>query len=535
MTAPNIPSQTTTAPSNIADFDAWLVGDGSFVFVLKLEPTDLAGGTATLYYSTGIFRDADAKPRLVMPSSIRLSVLNDGFGTRLRDDGRVDFDLIRPGQITYGGFSLLNQDGELDSLPASYGWGDADCTLLFGAVTDTLASLKKHMGFKVLGEPKWGFDSSGNSALRFDVKSPIINPNGPVEPTVFSGTGGNSGGEDLEGQSKPVLIGKYRNIEPAFLKDGSLGYMIDPAKCDSLSEVYQNGRPVGSGYFTDNVTTDGTFNLDSIPNFGPITCDAVGWTGAGRVGSTGDESLAANFKILVEDYGGAAAPTTAGLSEDGGVWLPPGAEARFEEELIKSIQPLGMYWPAQDASKLYAGELGSPEDGTSDQTYTHAHIDSVDRVASPPPAFEVRVGWQPLGTVLSGLDASGAVTEAEIARLTTEYRYVKAADATVQTDYPNAIAVTVNSSLYVEANASTLATELLNILKVKRDVLKVKVSRHPLAVWIGQIVTLDLSAKGDGISKYGLDTPKKFMVTGWDVRFGSADPNAGSFVMEVWG
>ena len=62
------------------------------------------------------------------------------------------------------------------------------------------------------------------------------------------------GNADLEGQSKPVLVGKVDSVEPAYLKDGNLGYLIDPDKVDALlasgtgvgdKEVFQGGRSVG--------------------------------------------------------------------------------------------------------------------------------------------------------------------------------------------------------------------------------------------------------------------------------------------------
>lgn len=546
MTAPNIPSQAGTAPTNLAALDSWLLGDGQYVFVLKMVVTDLASGTVTLYAATDTYRGAAAAPRLIMPESLRVSVLNTGFGLPSEgasavdksDAPAIDWDMFRAGQMAYGGFQLRNNDGQIDSWGdgSTYGWGDAECSLLFGAITDAVGSLETMLTFKVRNEPEWAFDAEGNSVLQFSVKSGAVNPNGRIRTDVFAGTGGNEGGDDLEGRSTGVLLGRYDNIEPAMLADGNLGYMIDPDKCDALDAVYQRGFSVGTAGtdWTDNVATDGSFDLVRIPNFGPVTCDAKGFTGAGRTGATSDWSLSANFTILATDFGGTTA-TTAGLSEVGGVWLPPGADARFETELHKSILPLGFYWVAQDGTQLYAGELGSPEDGSSAQTYTEKHIASIERVASPPPVWQVRVGWRPLGVTIDGIETGGPVTEAEIARLKVASRYAVATDSSVQDDYPQAIAVTIHSSLFVEANADTLAAELLAILKVRRDVYRARVVRHPLAVWIGQIATLDLSNVGSGLSVYGLDTAKKVLCTGWDIRFAEQDPNASTFVLECWG
>ncbi len=548
MTAPNIPSQTATAPANLATLDSWwLRGGASGVFVLKMQPTDLAGGTATLYGSTDTFRGAKAYPRLRVPS-LEISILNRGWGLAgtAEGEGPVDYDQFKTGQMTYGSFYLINNDGTLDSWPDSYGWGDADCELLFGEKDDALGDLEVLAAFKVLDEPDWSTDEEGQSILEFQTKSAVVNPNGRIVTDVFAGSGGNEGGQDLEGQSKPRLYGKHDNINPPPLSDGNNGYMIDPEKVDSLlasggatagdQKVFQAGYPVGVAGtdYTDNVATDGTVDLARIPNTGPITVNANGWTGAGRTASALDYSLAANFTGLVVDQAGAAAPTVAGLTENGGVWLPAGADARYAEWLQRAIRPLGIYWTAQDGSKLYAGEIGSPEDvATPDATYTAKHISRIDKRQSPPPVWQVRLGWRPLGVAL---EASAAATEAEKARLAAPSRYVVAEDTSVKTDYPNALAITVETSLYVAGDASTLATELLNILKVKRDIFDVTMRRHPMALWIGQTAKIDLSDAPADMATYGLETtPKQMMVTGQAFSVGDEDPSNSSFRMEVWG
>lgn len=542
MAAPNIPSQT--APSNIADLDAALAGEGDKLFLFRWEPTDIVAGsgTQTLYLSTKIYRGADAKPRLVMPSSLDISILSGTFGSKTaRADGTVDLDFFRATELAIGGLSARNEDGELDSWIDSslYGWGDADGTLLFGDVTDAVGSLVEILTVKAVQAPKAFFDERGRAFLQWQVKSPVLNPNGPIRPAVFAGTGGLEGGDDIEGDTKPLLVGKVDVLDPVFLKDGNLGHLIDGDKVDAIDDVHEGGNSVGSAYWTDNGSTDGTFDLDHQPQ-AIITADAKGWTGAGRVGTTGVYTLAANLKILAE-LGGVSTVSTAGLGEDGGLWVPSAANERFENVLDKVVRPLGIGpWPAQDGSGLVAGELGSPEDAVStDRTFTGAHIAGIDIEPAGPPAWKVAVGWRPLGRPLEPSEAVGILTEADLAKFTNPIRWsapAGAEDSTIKDDDPNALYLQAWSTLYDEADAATLAAELFDIYKVQRYVYRVRLVRHPLSVWIGQVVTLDLSGEaGKGKPTYGLDTPKQVMVTGWSVRFGAQDLHGGSFVMECWG
>jgi hypothetical protein len=516
MAAPNIPSQTL--PANVADLDSWVIGNGKFVWVMKMEPTDLAGSTATLYASTDTYRAKASPPRLVLPS-MSISVLNDSFGLTTTD-GRVDLNQFRAGQLAYGGFEIINTDGQYDSWVTSYGWSDAKCTLLFGQDGSTL---REFLTVKVVAEPEYDID-----VIRFRVKGAEINPNGQIITDTFDGDGTPSanqleGRSYHEGMTVPALVGKVDNIAPILIDPDNLTYLIDHTGdgIDALATVYEGGYDLETDpspvAFTATLAT-GSFDLEASPTW-RITCDA---TGAARHGA-GDYTLATNFRTLVEDFGGGATPTTAGLGEDGGFYIEAGANARFEDFLHYSIQPLGFYWTAQDGAKLYAGEIGNPADGTSVKTLTDAHIKSIDRQQTAPPAWEVRVGYRPLHVTLS--DFAGVLSDDmdEMARLSTPSRHVRANDSSVLTNYPNALSIQAESSLYDEADASTLASELLAIYKVKRDILRVELVRHPMCAWIGQIVEIKFP-------RYGLTNGKKYMVTGWEI-----DLNSRRFVLECWG
>jgi hypothetical protein len=507
MPAPNIPSQTL--PTNVDLVDKWLLGDEEVDWVLKVTPVKLSTSTPeTLYFSNAGYRNvtsAASPPRLDLPS-FSMSVLNTGFGTK--SETNVHRFNTRRGWIVKSSTPRVDYE--------QFRAGDIEFGELIGKRTDAWASFETFVPFKVRSDPTWN-----RERITFSIKSGVLNLNKPVQTATFSGTGvGLNGGAELKGKTKPILLGKVDNLVPVLVNTGNLTYMIDPDGVDAIATVYEGGLDVGASMWTADLP-NGTFDLEREPDF-QITCDA---TGKERLGTAAPDKYALhnNFRTLLEDFGGLTNTDipASGLDEEGGLFIGAGETMLYEEALTWCVRPFGFYWPRIDGDRFVLGEWGQPESGTSSRTFTDAHIVSIERIETAPPAFEVRVGYRPLDTMLGSL--LGAVTAAEIARLTQPYQYETDTDATIPTDHPNAIPLEALSSLYASADASTLATDILTTLKVKRDIYRVNLARYPLHAWIGNIVTIDHP-------RYGLSGGKKVMVTGWELDLASR-----SFSMECWG
>ena len=518
MAAPSFPANVP--PTTVALLDSWLLGDESIVWVMELKPILLSSSTeTTIYVATARYPGAKAAPRLVLPS-MAISILNSGFGTRdtLTGPGAargrrmrpayVEFDQFRSGQLERGVFAVLNPDGLYDSWVTDYGWADADGLLKVGRRTDTYASLESFLPFKVRSEPVWNQES-----ITFAIKGAGINLNQPVARTTFTGAGGMEGGDDLDGRSKPLLLGKVYNIRPPLVDTSVNAFLIDPDGCDSIGTIYEGGLDVGAIAAKD--AANGKFTLGRRPSR-EITCDAVGKDRR----AAGDQYQATLIKTLIDDIAGGATPVTSGLQNDAGLFMDAGEQWTYEEALSWLVRPLGAFYPRQDGAVILAGELGEPESGSATATYTRAEIVSIERVETAPPAYFSRVGYAELAYVNTELSA---ITSAERSRLTHERKYRRATTAGVRADYRNALALDAVSGLYASAAAQTAATALQGTMSVKRDIYRVTLARKVLQSWVGDVVSIDFP-------RYGLDGGKLVLVTGWDIQLSSR-----RFVLEVYG
>ena len=499
--APNAPAAAGPGATALANLDNWLLGDSSVVFLAKMTVRDIGTGSKVLYAQVSERRNpnlAGAWPRLILPG-VSVSVINSSFGRPDSIDSRVNYEQFRAGKLQFGSFEIINTDGTLDAWTSDYSWADAEVLLQVGLETDALGSFKTLMPMMVLSEPTWTL--RGN--LRFLVKGASgVNLNRPIQETTFAGTGGLEGGADLTGKTKPILIGKKDNIRPVLVDSSTVKYMIDPDGVASIGTVYEGGLSVGGG--VTKSAANGWFTLDTVPTE-VITCDATG-KDRRSVGATANEVWNL-IDSVVQDFAGGAAISRAGMAYDGGVYLETGGSRTYESVMTELARPSGIYYPAQDNSKIHLAELfgGSP---TSAFTYTDKHIESIDRLETAPPVYSFRVGYRPLDHLLSNI--LPGVTDAEKDRLSAEHRFYEADDATVLTDFANGIAVESLSSLYDLADATSTGDSLLTLLKSFRNIYRIRLARHPLAAWLLALVTIDIDA-------FDFSGGKDVMVVGWDI------------------
>jgi hypothetical protein len=491
-----------------ADVDQWLIGAFKGHWVMDMYPTLISTSTVTLLTaSTDVYRAKKSTPRLSLPS-VKLSILNENFGQIDVTDSNleIDFTQFKSGQLSYGQFSIINHDGLYDHWATDYAWGDAPCFLQFAPEGESLAMV---MTFKVRMEPSYTEET-----ITFSIKGPNVNPNADVETDTFDGTV-DEGGDQMLGKTRPRLFGRMKNVQPAVVNYAEQLYEIDAIGVNNIDAIYEGGYNIGNNY-TDNF--DGTFNLTNTPQ-SIITCDARSDL-ATRTGS--DHTQATIFKQLIEKAGGNA-PDVTGLTYEAGMYLEAGSKRSFGDALSWIVRPLGYYFPKLTEAKLVAKELADPSAQSPTVTYTEKDIVSINKVTTIPPVWKVLVGYEPLGYTFSNIPVGTDLSTEERTRLTSEYRWKEASDASVLTDYPNALVLKAPSPLFSGTNAATAATSLLNLFKVKREIYRIEVVRKPFAVWVGDYVTIDFP-------RYSLDGGKKFLVAGWDINLEN-----NSFTLEVWG
>jgi hypothetical protein len=106
-----------------------------------------------------------------------------------------------------------------------------------------------------------------------------------------------------------------------------------------------------------------------------------------------------------------------------------------------------------------------------------------------------------------------------------QYRTVLALDPAIKTTYLNASEITINTLVKSPAAAQAEATRQLNLRKVRRDYISIKVKRNALAIIpnLGDVVSIQYP-------RYGYDAGKKFVVIGFTMLLDSND-----IIIQLWG
>jgi len=527
----------TISATTKATIESWLgAGSGTAPvdFVLEVAPILVSTSTVTtLYFSAYGYRNApkDSPARFELPSSLSVSVINDTLG-RERGEGVVDLDQFKPGQINSGTFRLLNADHELDTLKTLYSWGDAEAKIMVGFKNEAYANYEAVWTFFVERDPVASFPY-----LEFGTKSAVFNVNLPAQSDLFAGSGGLEGGSSLKGKPKPKTFGEVYSVQGARVGGtASPQYLFDPDGVNSIDKGYEGGHPDTTlhGGYSENLGA-GHATLGAEPQ-GDATFDVKGQKFDG--GSYSDlQGKIADEILTSEGLTGFSAGDISDFATDtgspnAGIHLSHEREWRIGEALQWILGKRATFFPDQDGAAPRMVVVKEPSGETASETYAGksagqraedgAHIKSIRMVPLSPPAYHVSLGFQELWKRPGQLFTEDA---SEIDRQSEPRQYATATDATVQTDYPNAVRLFAPSPLADSTEAGTEASNLLTLFKVPRVLLEVDLCRKFFHSWIGDYVTVKFD-------RYGLDSGQNFLVVGFRA---SLNPTSRRFTMLCWG
>src|SRR5690606_36034461 len=81
--------------------------------------------------------------------------------------------------------------------------------------------------------------------LRINIRDFGYRLEAPVGGSIYGGTGGVDGGDDLKGKRKPRLFGLCLNITPAFVSSAALLYQVNDGPVQEIDDVYVRGAALG--------------------------------------------------------------------------------------------------------------------------------------------------------------------------------------------------------------------------------------------------------------------------------------------------
>lgn len=372
----------------------------------------------------------------------------------------------------------------------------------------------------------------------------------PLQATLYAGTnvlpaGAEGVADDIKGQRKPLLFGRRYQIAPILVNTAKLIYQFHGGTASAVDAVYDQGvaltvgttranlaameatAPAAGAY--DTCLSLGLIRLGAAPA-GRVTMDAQGDATGGYVdtpadvvqriltgfcGISGGDLDTASFTAL-----GAAAPDEIGVYFTGDITR----QAAIDEVLTACGG-----WIAHDRAGLWqVGQLLAPA-GASDHEFTDVQIQAIDTLATRDagagvPVWRVKIRYRQY-TALGRADLAGAVTEARKAELLQQWREVVDSDSAVQTKHLLATELARDLPTQDPGNAVTEATRLLDMHKVRRDYVRVRLAftQANAAVNLGDQVTLTTTRLGYGAGR-------DFIVVGIDL-----DGKRNRLTLDLWG
>lgn len=337
--------------------------------------------------------------------------------------------------------------------------------------------------------------------------------------SLYAGTGGAEGHAALAGAVKPLAFGRVRNATPVLLDQANRIYQLHDGAVAAVTAVRDRGVPLsfhadhadfaalaaasipGGSYGT--CLAGGYLRLGAEPA-GGVTCDLRGDARGGYVESCGGilrrimtTRLGARVLQDPEDIDAVAfaALDLAWPAPCGFYTADRIAVSDAVNRIEKSFYGKAFFTRAGLLSVKRFERPLSPPYSLTGKTVAEAGV-SIDAAAPPP--WRIRVGYSRNHTLQGANDLAGEAEAAPDARelYGTSYLHATAADAAVRTRHRLSPTLDWPTLLALEADAAALAGRILGFSIPPLMRRRVTGLSALLRFWIGDAVTLDVTAPG---------------------------------------
>lgn len=442
-------------------------------------PATAAYPTAGMTFSGGSFTNT---PPLALRAATRnfVTLANDltmpsvFWEDRLRDPGSVSLSLplVPVGsaavQTTIGTVVLDNTDGPFDIVLDENSAISQSIDIKVGRIGAWIEDFVTLVRARITGV------GITETEATLELQDPVVYAQNLYPTTIYTGAGGIAGDAELEGVTRPVVIGRVWNMSPVLINAVSLIYQVHDGAIGAVTGVFDGGvalsfhanyasyaalaaATVPPGSYATSLAA-GLVRVGGTPAF-TLTAHVDGHSEAGTtvqsIATWLIEQLDAELGLEVDAESFDALPTWVA----GWVWNDA---FTFAEAISRFVGDGGFHWGADVTGIVRAVQLEPPDpDGEVAASYADYDIMSIQR-ASLPAGFEGMhhrrlVRYLKNWTVQSGSDlAATAVSR------TYRQREWKTAVATVATLARNAIdPLVLDTSLSEVAGATELAESLL--------------------------------------------------------------------------
>jgi hypothetical protein len=476
------------------------------------------------------------------------------YENRVQQPGNIQRSVFDRGttfgqsQVSYGEVLLVNSDGALDYL-LPYGFAGFPITITRGVMQENYST---PVWSTVLVGTMDSVDFTWNN-ISIKVRDRQQEMALPIQTNRYGGTNALPNGldgvaTDIKGNGRPILYGKAYNFTPPQVNTTRLIYELSEGIIQSVDAVYDRGAVMTAGAVytsqTDMETTAPTagqyrvwlnaagsyIRLGSAP-VGTITVDATqGAAIANRTAAQLMKQAMLKGAVLNADINATDVTALDALvGYETGYWVGSSAALTVGNILDALANSVGAWWGVDRLGKFRMGRILAPNSGNSIGTLTTTDIISIDRTRSGDqgggvPCWQVKLNYAKMFVVQNDLAAAvSAVVKSDRAE---EWRTVISNDSAVRTQWPKAVEIEFNTYLISAADAAAEATRRLNLYKVRRDTLTVKVKltdNFAAIIDLGTTVIVQ-------VPRFSLNSGKAYLVTG--IR---TDLRNNTFDLTLWG
>lgn len=399
----------------------------------------------------------------------------------------------------FGTLVLGNIDGGLDAM-AGYAFDGRAVIIKIGSDTDAYSD------FTTIFTGTADSIEFDDALIAVRLKDKQLLFETPVQGTLYAGSGGTEGGDDLKGKPKPLTFGKVNNITPVRVDVANAIYQVHDGQIEAINAVYDNGVLVDAADYTNDLT-NGRFTLDSVST-GTITADVQGAKPSGSYKSTADQII----RLLVTTYGGLADPgdldtasfTALNTANSNVVGIYVSSATTMQAVLDAIANSVGAFYGFKRDGDFQVGRVEAPA-VSADAAFTAIEIIELQRLATAIPPYRTVVDHTLNFTVQTSSTISTSTTAARRTFIENKYRNETNTAAGVQTIHPEAPTLAVTTLLTTAANAATEAARLQTLFGADRDFYKVKLKTQPFTLELNDTVEITFA-------RYNLTSGKKFRV-----------------------
>jgi len=513
-----------------------------FIYLVEIDAYDPASASVkTLRFCSG-------QPYISGPTE---SPANTAYLPRVIQAGRMRRDCWKAGttggetDVSYGVTELNNADGSLDYMDA-YSYDGRNFVVKVGRSTAPLAA------FEVV------YAVTMNRHPQFSNTRITINPRGweeqfarPVTTRTYAGNNtlpdGIEGDANLTGKNKPYTIGAIYMMEPVLVNTSRLIYQYDdPAAHWSgrtgpplAAIVMDKGVPlsIGSGYVSQSDMESNAPAPGEVRIWSPGGMFRLGSSPAGKITIQTSPGWAVTMNDLVTDLvrgpGNVASlldlPVEFSASSISYLGITAGQQDTIASMLDEITASHLCWWGFDRLGQFKVRQLVNPSLYPAAVTFTEDQIISIEKTDSDDvqiPVWKIAVNYRENYAPLGDSDCAGSVAVVDRRDFATEWRTVERSDPSVLAAHLLSPVMTLNGLHFRPDGAYAEANAALNLYKVKRDRLKVRVALTP-----ENVALLDLGTIVKIVyPRWAYSTGKCMLVTSIE-----PDPATGRIDLDLWG